>query len=65
MDELKPCPFCGSKSVGYFDESLSIVNCFYLKGIKCDNCGGAIIVSDPYTCADDVIEKWNRMKDDG
>jgi hypothetical protein len=47
MDELRPCPFCGSPAYSYHD------NCIDFAGVKCD-LGGCV-------CADILITEnnWN------
>ena len=63
MDELKPCPFCGSEDVWYFEERLHIMGNAYLMGVKCRNCGGAWISSDKRKCTNDAVRAWNRRVD--
>ena len=50
MDELKPCPFCGSEAA-FIGETNSI---------KCKKCGGAFIVTNPLKSRLEVKEAWNR-----
>lgn len=61
MDNLKPCPFCGSKyiNVNYIreDEGRGIEGAY----IECPNCGTSTrIFDDP----DEVVEFWNRRSDE-
>lgn len=55
MAKLKPCPFCGSK-VDFLRNTVSI---------KCKECGGAFIVTNPLISRLDVAEAWNRRAGDG
>lgn len=50
MTELKPCPFCGGEAVFVGDTAT----------IKCKNCGGAFIVTNPLISRLEVKEAWNR-----
>ena len=54
MTELKPCPFCGSKKVGYSD----YISGMDVEGIVCSGCG-IIFVPTAY-CECTAIEEWNR-----
>lgn len=54
MDELKPCPFCGS-DVAFLGDSQSI---------KCKKCGCAFIVTNPLISRFEVKEAWNRRVND-
>ena len=60
MAELKPCPFCGSKSVEYFEERIFIMGNASLIGVKCNNCGCAVMTADKEHCPNDVFEMWSR-----
>lgn len=60
MIKLKPCPFCGSTSVEYFEERIFIMNNASLIGVKCNNCGAAVMTADKERCPNDVFEMWNR-----
>ena len=56
-NELKPCPFCGSKAYAYRPMHNTL-------GIFCSNlkCGASIT---QYGCLeDDVAERWNRRAND-
>ena len=55
MDELKPCPFCG-REAAFLGETHSI---------KCKQCGGAFIVTNPFITRMEVAEAWNRRANDG
>lgn len=58
MDELKPCPFCGSKEVRMrFD---SVIESYY---VTCKKCGAE--VSQFYGLKDEAVEAWNRRANDG
>ena len=59
MIDLKPCPFCGGEAE-YFDERIIIFNNAFLMGIKCAQCGGAILDNDKSHCPNDVFRAWNR-----
>lgn len=57
MNDLKPCPFCGSKDIS--DACYSGMDCY----IMCDDCGA----SGPSNCCTDAdeqedvaIEDWNK-----
>lgn len=50
MNELKPCPFCGSVADFIGDT----------RSIKCKNCGCAFICTNPLISRLDVKEAWNR-----
>lgn len=52
-EELKPCPFCGSKNL------CLIRNSWYW--VQCNNCLAEIGVQESEK---DAIEKWNRRADD-
>ena len=52
-NELKPCPFCGCK-VDFIGQTATI---------KCKNCGGAYIVTNPLISRYDVVKAWNRRLD--
>ena len=55
MAELKPCPFCGG-DVDFLGNTVSI---------KCKECGGAFIVTNPLISKLEVKEAWNRRAEDG
>ena len=54
--ELKPCPFCGERSVhldkvyGYFNDTI----------IYCENCDIAFSLDDVNATEEQLIEAWNR-----
>lgn len=50
MDKLKPCPFCGGEAA-FLGETCTI---------KCKQCGGAFIVTNPLISRLEVSEAWNR-----
>lgn len=52
--ELKPCPFCGGEA-GFIAETATI---------KCKQCGGAFIVTNPLISRLEVTQDWNRRADD-
>ena len=56
MDDLKPCPFCGSIDV---EEKQYGDNEFW---VSCADCGARISEYEDY---DEAIEAWNRRADDG
>ena len=56
MEELKPCPFCGSKDV-FIDNPDS--HCFY---VACANCGVNGTTTNTKARA---IEAWNRRAEGG
>lgn len=49
MDEMKPCPFCGSKKI-----SLDVSGNW--AQVECDSCGSAGAVFDN---KEEAIEAWN------
>ena len=52
--ELKPCPFCGGKADFITDTAT----------IKCKQCGGAFVVTNPLISRLEVAKAWNRRADD-
>ena len=54
VNELKPCPFCGSDDVS--------IEVFWAYAVYCGNCGirGPIVGSEV-----EAIETWNDRKDNG
>lgn len=46
---LKPCPFCGGEAAFLGDTAT----------IKCKDCGGAFIVTNPLKSRLDVANAWN------
>ena len=50
VKELKCCPFCG-REANWMGETTSI---------KCKNCGGAFIVTNPLISRHEVAEAWNN-----
>lgn len=52
--ELKPCPFCGGEAVFLG----------YTAAIKCKDCGGAFIVTNPLISRLELKEAWNRRVSD-
>lgn len=63
MDNLKPCPLCGSKAVKCVEYSPTdgyIANTWYYK-VKCDSCG--LTLSRPIK--EQVINAWNNGGNDG
>ena len=59
--ELKPCPFCGERSV-YFDKAYSY---FRDTVIYCENCDIVFSLDDVSAKEEQVIEAWNRRADNG
>lgn len=56
MNELKPCPFCGSENVGI---SLWLGHCC----ITCRDCLGGIAPAPDLT-KEDAVAAWNRRADE-
>ena len=59
MDDLKPCPFCGSKAVLAHDAVISNTYSY----VRCDKCRARIIgipISTEYSSDEKAIEAWNR-----
>lgn len=54
MDKLKPCPFCGGEAA-FLGETCTI---------KCKQCGGAFIVTNPGMTRLELKETWNRRVND-
>ena len=50
MDELKPCPFCGSPNV----RIIEVTDCGYF-----GTCDGCDVVADPVELQTIAIENWN------
>lgn len=50
--ELKPCPFCNAKAE-FIGETTTI---------KCKQCGGAFIVTNPLISRMEAAEAWNERK---
>lgn len=50
LKELKCCPFCGNEA-NWIGETASI---------KCKNCGGAFIVTNPLISRLEAAEAWNN-----
>ena len=48
--KLKPCPFCGGEAK-FIGETATI---------KCKNCGGAFICTNPLISRLEVSEAWNN-----
>ena len=65
-NELKPCPFCGSKAITHAcaelcnEEARIIYRGTY--GVHCISCG---IATPPYRNGEKAIEAWNRRADNG
>ena len=59
--ELKPCPFCGERSV-HLDKSYSY---FRNTVIYCENCDIVFALDDVNTTEEQLIEVWNRRPDNG
>ena len=49
MAELKSCPFCGGEA-DFIGAGASI---------KCKNCGGAFLVTNPFRSRYEVAKAWN------
>ena len=62
MEKLRPCPFCGRKTIIF-------ENCYYMFSVRCPKCGavmwGDIIDKTKYPSLDEVVEAWNRRANDG
>jgi len=56
MEELKPCPFCGSEKVGVVETALGNYQNIFLFAI-CDECGGRTKL---FRDGDKAAEAWNR-----
>lgn len=62
MNELKPCPFCGSEAElrGYEKELTSDENSGYWY-VMCLKCGGSVYASNDKAT---VIDRWNKRAED-
>ena len=56
--EFKPCPFCGSTSIEYFQEYQTEFTKSFLC-VKCNNCGARIVDFEKQHCLNDAINLWN------
>ena len=59
--ELKPCPFCGERSV-YLDKAYSYYSDTV---IYCENCDIVFSLDDVNATEEQLIEAWNRRADNG
>lgn len=60
VEELKPCPFCGSNSIWVADNIMD--DLFIGYNVHCNGCGAETMYT---TDKDKAIEKWNgRAKND-
>lgn len=55
MAELKPCPFCGGEAA-FLGTTCTI---------KCKQCGGAFIATNPVMTRMETAAAWNRRVDNG
>ena len=55
MAELKPCPFCGGEAA-FLGATCTI---------KCKQCGGAFIATNPVMTTMETADAWNRRVNDG
>ena len=55
MAELKPCPFCGGEAA-FLGTTCTI---------KCKQCGGAFIATNPVVARMEIAAAWNRRVNDG
>ena len=60
-EKLKPCPLCGGEAE-YYEERIYRVPFMNLwwNGVKCVECGCAIVNADKSKCPNDVMKLWNR-----
>lgn len=56
MDELKPCPFCGSLKI-----EMIKIDCTNEWFLRCEKCG---IEQPLYNARSKAIKAWNRRKSD-
>ena len=59
--ELKPCPFCGERSV-YLDK---VYGYFCDTVIYCENCDTVCLRDDVNATEAQLVEVWNRRADNG
>jgi len=56
--ELKPCPFCGSKSITVYIYKGSLLPLF---SAECEECGCLL---SGFDTKENAIKAWNRRKQD-
>lgn len=61
MSDLKPCPFCGSTDILYFDNSGYTIGPSLSYGMFCTGCGAHTELHDTL---DEAIKAWNRRVND-
>lgn len=54
MQDVKPCPFCGSKDISI--EKNDAVDW----EVYCKNCGATVGAYDCYETIEEALEVWNR-----
>lgn len=59
MDELKPCPFCGSKDIGVYE--IRSENCSVFHYVLCRTCWAKSIADFKQEIA---VKAWNRRETD-
>lgn len=57
-EELKPCPFCGSKDIDYFETDFGRADDPFYFVIKCKDCNANIYAENG--SLEDAIAAWNR-----
>lgn len=61
MDELKPCPFCGSAGLIRYREA----NDDYIPECTNEDCIASYVIGNSFQSSDEAAEVWNRRRDNG
>lgn len=59
-DDIKPCPFCGSKDIDCFDTDFGVADNPFVYIVQCENCNANIYAKS--RALEDAIELWNKRK---
>lgn len=66
LEELRPCPFCGSTNIEYmdYDKELAFEGTYLenYEEVTCHNCGANTFRNKLSTDKVSAIEKWNSRK---
>ena len=55
---VKPCPFCGSTNIDFYETDFGRYGEPYYCVVKCDDCNANIFAESGYL--EDAFELWNR-----